>query len=280
MIPLTKSVNVLPRPFVRGLRNAWLGVLDLRDRLLGLRNDLTPPRRLHYVGDGDSKATGRTFLEYFVDIGKLGPEEAVLDIGCGTGRMAIPLLDYLDNAGRYIGFDVSPDAIRWCRDHLAVRNTRFAFVHADIRNLEYNPHGAIAASDFTFPCGNQSIGFAFATSVFTHLRPDDVQQYLSEISRVLKPAGTALLTFFIIDEMARRLINDKRASLNFTVNLGDFFTIDRQTPERAIAYSEAQLMRFLREAKLALVSPIHYGSWSGRPQECLTMQDMVVVRRA
>jgi hypothetical protein len=67
---------------------------------------------------------------------------------------------------------------------------------------------------------------------------------------------------------------------NFDIDLTDFFTIDRQTPERAIAYSESQLLEFLREAGLCLVPPIHHGSWSDRPEECLGLQDVVVVERA
>lgn len=107
-------VHTLPRPLVRGFRNLWLGVLDFRDRLFGLRDDLSPPRRLHFVGDGDFKAIGQAFVAHFVKICSLKPDEAVLDIGCGTGRMAIPLLRYFDVSGAYVGFDVSRDAIRWC----------------------------------------------------------------------------------------------------------------------------------------------------------------------
>jgi SAM-dependent methyltransferase len=279
MRQFVKYMRALPRPLVRGLRNLSLGLLDLRDRLIGLRDDLIPPRQLHFVGGGDFKAIGQAFVGHFVQICSLKPDETVLDIGCGTGRMAIPLLRYLDGSGAYVGFDVSREAIRWCRDHITSRNALFSFVHADIRNMEYNANGGIAASEYIFPCGDESIDFAFATSVFTHLRANDVKRYLSEIRRVLKPAGRAMLTFYIIDEMARRLMDDDKASLNFDVNLMDCFTIDGRTPERAIAYSESQLMEFLREAKLAPIAPVHYGSWSGRPS-MLDAQDVVVVKKA
>lgn len=145
--------------------------------------------------------------------------------------------------------------------------------------MEYNADGAIAASEYIFPCDNESIDFAFATSVFTHLRANDVKQYLSEIRRVLKPTGRAMLTFFMIDELARRLMGDNKASLNFDVNLMDCFTIDRQTPERAIAYSELQLIELLQEAKLSLIPPVYNGSWSGR-SNTLDTQDVIVVKKA
>jgi SAM-dependent methyltransferase len=279
MSRVAKFVHALPRPIVRALRDAWLGVLDLRDRFLGSRDDLTPPRRLHFVGGGDFKVIGQVFLGHFVRVCGLRPEETVLDIGCGTGRMAIPLLGYLDRSGAYVGFDVSREAVRWCQDHITSRNPAFTFVHADIRNLEYNANGAISASRYAFPCGDESIDFAFATSVFTHLRADDVTHYLGEIRRVLKPAGRAMLTFFIIDDVARRLMADGKASLNFDVDLADCFTIDEKTPERAIAYPESRIMALLREAGLVLVPPVYFGSWSGRPG-MLDTQDLIVVSRA
>jgi ubiquinone/menaquinone biosynthesis C-methylase UbiE len=277
---LVEYLHKLPRPFVRWLRDCWLGLLDLRDRLLFRRDDLTPPRRLHYVGGGDFKASGQEFLGHFVQVGGLKPGAAVLDIGCGTGRMAIPLLQFLDGFGSYIGFDISCRAIRWCRDRITSRNPRFSFIHADIRNLEYNPRGKLNAAKFVFPCDDRSIDFAFATSVFTHLLPDDVEQYLAEIRRVLRPTGRALLTWFVLDETAQRDMTSGKGCLNFNVKLPRFSTIDRQTPERAIAYPEPHLLEFLQRARLALVPPIHYGSWSGRSADCLTMQDVVVVERA
>ncbi len=278
MSQLSKYVNFLPRPLVLGLRNVVLGALDLRDRFIS-KDDLVPPRRLHFVGGGDFKSIGQLFLGHFVGACGLEPDEAVLDIGCGTGRMAIPLLQYLGERGTYVGFDISRDAIRWCKENITRRNSRFSFVHADIRNLEYNRSGNIAASQYIFPCGDASVDFAFATSVFTHLRANDVRRYLSEIRRVLKAHGRAMLTFYVVDDVARRMMVEPNSIFNFDVKLDDCLTIDGQTPERAIAYSESQMADFLREANLALVKPILFGSWSGRPS-MLEAQDVIIVKRA
>lgn len=101
----------------------------------------------------------------------------------------------------------------------------------------------------------------------------EVTQYLSEIRRVLTPYGRAMLT------VSRGLTESGRSTLNFSVNLHDCFTIDYRTPERAIAYSEAQLMALLQAAKLRLIAPVYYGSWSGRPS-MLDAQDVVIVNKA
>jgi len=97
----------VPRSVVRMARQIYLAALDALDRVAGRSDELIPPRTLHFVGGGDFRSVGNAFLGHFREIGKLGPNECVLDIGCGTGRMAVPLLGYLGERGSYIGFDVS-----------------------------------------------------------------------------------------------------------------------------------------------------------------------------
>ncbi|MCT4572638.1 class I SAM-dependent methyltransferase, partial [Bacillus thuringiensis] len=57
---------------------------------------LPPPELVQYVG-GDFKKVGKEFLKHFIQIGALKPNEKVLDVGCGVGRMAVPLLNYLND---------------------------------------------------------------------------------------------------------------------------------------------------------------------------------------
>ena len=55
-----------------------------------------------------------------------------------------------------------------------------------------------------FPCADNSFDLVFLTSVFTHMFAGDVENYLSEISRVLKPGGKCLITWFLLDEVSRK----------------------------------------------------------------------------
>ena len=48
---------------------------------------------------------GRRFLEQFVALGGLKPDHHVLDVGCGIGRMALPLTTFLSAGGEYREFD-------------------------------------------------------------------------------------------------------------------------------------------------------------------------------
>jgi 2-polyprenyl-3-methyl-5-hydroxy-6-metoxy-1,4-benzoquinol methylase len=71
------------------------------------RKNMVPPRTMyHFVGDGDYKAVGMEFRNLFTQYGGLKPEHRVLDVGCGIGRMAVPLTEYLSGPGEYRGFDI------------------------------------------------------------------------------------------------------------------------------------------------------------------------------
>src|SRR5690348_3639880 len=82
--------------------------------LAGNRFMPAPPTELMLCGDGDFRAIGAEFLGHFVRLADLGPHERVLDLGCGVGRMAVPLTQYMSDVGSYIGVDVARDGIEWC----------------------------------------------------------------------------------------------------------------------------------------------------------------------
>jgi ubiquinone/menaquinone biosynthesis C-methylase UbiE len=110
---------------------------------------------------------GEVVLQYFVELGGLTPDEAVLEPGCGTGRMAEPVSRYL-TTGSYDGFDVVREAIEQCETRIMQPNFRFR--HVDVLNRFYNPEGRIQPDEFQFPYPDESFDFVFLTSVFTRYR--------------------------------------------------------------------------------------------------------------
>ena len=248
-----------------------LRALDVRDRVSGRADRLVPPRRLDFAGHSDFVETGDEFLGHFVELGGLQPHHAVLDVGCGIGRMARPLVGYLDAQGSYDGFDVNREAVGWCRRRYG-RHDNFRFQVADLYNRRYNPQGAHAATDYRFPYDDGSFDFAIATSVLTHLLETEAEHYLEEIKRVLKPDGRALVTFFLLTEDSRRLIKEGRSALAFLDPDDHVSVVDADLPEEAVAYDEA----WVRE-RLA-VQEVRYGSWCGR-DEHVSFQDLVLATR-
>jgi len=258
--------------------SARLRALDLRDRYLSRppRGDpLVPPRRLDFVGHSDFAATGDEFLGHFVTLAGLKPDERVLDIGCGIGRMARPLAGFLSERGSYDGFDINASGIAWCRERYSA-HPNFRFVLADLYNGRYHPEGSQRASEFRFPYEDESFDFALATSVWTHLLADEADRYLGETARVLVPGGRALITFFLLDEGSRAAIAAGRAALAFGACDGDVAVVDPEVPEEAVAFSARWLHDAFDRHGLRR-RDAHPGSWRGGPG--LSYQDLLIVQR-
>jgi ubiquinone/menaquinone biosynthesis C-methylase UbiE len=267
----------IPKP-VRGfVKNLYLGALDFSDAA-ARRRDMTPPRSMNFVGDGDYKAVGLEFRTLFTEYGGLKPEHRVLDVGCGIGRMAVPLTGYLSADGEYQGFDIVKKGIEWCQENITSRHPNFYFSHFDIHNNDYNPHGVYQASSHKFPYENGSFDFVFLTSVFTHMFPPDMENYLNEISRVLKKGGTCFITFFLMNEESQSLIRKNLSTQNFVHEIAGCFTTTVESPEAAIAFPEPYIRGVFGKFGLFINEPIHYGSWCGRAK-FLSYQDIVIARK-
>lgn len=250
-----------------------LRALDLRDTVSRRRDRLVPPRRLDFVGHSDFAATGDEFLAHFVELAGLQPDERVLDVGCGIGRMARPLAGYLGDAGSYDGFDVNAEGIRWCERRYR-RHSNFRFQVADLFNARYNPEGSQRADEFRFPYEDAGFSFVFATSIFTHLLEADATRYVAESARVLAPGGRLFATFFLLDHDSRAQIAQGRAGLAF-LDAGERVAIlDEALPEEAVAYDAEWVLEALRHNGLDLTA-VHPGSWSGR-EDFVSFQDIVV----
>jgi ubiquinone/menaquinone biosynthesis C-methylase UbiE len=117
----------------------------------------------------------------------------VLDLGCGTGRLAIALSDV---PVTYVGLDVVSSCIEFCQRTFAPWKN-FSFVHHDIRNNCYNPNGLIEHSAATLPFPSKEFDSVAAISVFTHIGTAQARdQHLKEVHRVLRPGGQFFCTWF------------------------------------------------------------------------------------
>ncbi|MEK1853268.1 MAG: class I SAM-dependent methyltransferase, partial [Phyllobacterium sp.] len=143
----------------------WLMNAVLRNRFLPC-----PDPDSIFVGDGNFQAVGAEFLGHFIRKGGLLPESRVLDIGCGIGRMAVPLTQYLDTEkGSYRGIDPVSGGINWCQKMISAAYPNFEFRHLDIAHSLYNPKGAINGLELVLPFESRQFDFIIMTSVVTHL---------------------------------------------------------------------------------------------------------------
>jgi SAM-dependent methyltransferase len=195
----------------------------------------------------------------------LKPDHSVLDIGCGFGRVAIQLTRILKSHADYLGFDVVAEEIDWCKANISTKYPNFQFRHIDAHNAHYNPKGHHRASEVPLPIDDGlQFDLAFLFSVFTHMRPADVEHYLREIHRHLKPSGILFASFFLINSDSSRYMRAGKGQFRFTRTEERYYTPYDTEHERAIAYDEEDVFRMLASAGFARDKVI-YGNWAGRP---------------
>jgi cyclopropane fatty-acyl-phospholipid synthase-like methyltransferase len=130
----------------------------------------------HY---GVARATGlQEGTEYTADIEQVCAATGftlkgrVLDIGCGTGRIAVLV------KGSYVGADITPAMVE------------YALAHGRSARLIEGPESFdVALPDF--------FDRITMLSVFTHVSREVRRAYLAVIARLLKPEGEALVDIFI-----------------------------------------------------------------------------------
>lgn len=206
----------LPLSIVQMFRKIYYMPIDTVEKLKG-RDSLIPPRSMISFAPGGQgfEKKGEEFKSYFLDMGQLQTNGRVLDVGCGVGRMAVPLTSYLSQQGEYCGFDTVRRNIKWCHNNITPRFGNFHFQHVDIYNKVYNPNGKCLGKDFQFPYKSDYFDFVFLVSVFTQMLSEDLENYMSEISRVLKQHRRCLITFFLLNNESKRLINVGSSAVDF-----------------------------------------------------------------
>lgn len=124
---------------------------------------------------GDYDAVGALEFLLLKHLG-LQPHHQVIDVGCGSGRLAFQLRDHL--RGGYVGMDVVPELFQYAQKKCDREDWRF-----------------YAAPGTTIPEPDASADFITFFSVFTHLEFEDTFRYLVDAARVLKPGGSIVFSF-------------------------------------------------------------------------------------
>ncbi|MFO7656938.1 MAG: class I SAM-dependent methyltransferase [Bacteroidales bacterium] len=274
---LRKLYYLFPPSIRLIIRRIYYFPIDLYEKVTGKRDNLTPPRGLVFVGYGDFKKTGETLINHVTTHCKLKHNSEVLDIGCGIGRLAVPLTKILSREGRYEGFDIVKQGISWCNRHIKPSYPNFNFMHINLKNDLYNLKTSCEARNFVFPYENNQFDVVISTSVFTHMIPDDVANYLGEIKRVMKNNGKCFATFFLLNNEIKEII-DRRGYFNFPYRFGNYSLLDKNVKEANVAFEEKYLVNELLAAHNLKAENIYYGWWPGKPKETsLGYQDTIII---
>jgi SAM-dependent methyltransferase len=236
-----------------------------------------PPMNLRLMKDSDEQflTSGISLAQLLYRYG-LKSDDALIDVGCSVGRVPVGLLAGSEFHGRYLGFDVMKRQVTWAAQNLAPVAADFRFVHLDAMNDRYNPKGKIPPERVRFPARAAHFDFCCLFSIFTHFYKGDIQQYLHEIHRVLKPGGLVVATWFLYDD--ERLPKAVGSPVYPMAHRLDEVTIyaELSDPLRAIAYEENFVRTMVKNAGLEVVR-IDRGKWAG--EEGDEFQDFMVLRR-
>jgi SAM-dependent methyltransferase len=231
-----------------------------------------------FIGSGDFLAQGKHHLELLKKYASLNDNHAVLDIGCGIGRAAVALTQYLSQGSKYEGFDVVEKGIEWCKKHITKDFPNFNFQYIPLNNDLYHFTDQ-KAEEFEFPYENNSFDTIFLFSVFTHMQPLEVQNYFNEIQRVLKPDGKCLATFFLYDNQVENTISNNNGTYSFAYDRGNYKLMNEKVPSANIAFNETYINEMIEASHLKLKNKI-YGTWANRANNDLfDFQDILVFEK-
>jgi len=195
----------------------------------------------------------------------------ILEIGCGCGRVAFGLSNF--DTISYTGVDIDRISFEESRSNPVLKQLGYRFELMDVFNREYNPSGNFKANSYTFPYPDHNFDVIFLVSVFTHMLSSDVERYIQEISRMLKPGGTCMFSTFLMD-FGRSF---ERSELSFIYNENSSYYCSQKVPEKSVGYYLDFFQEKFKENGMVL-SKLIIGGWrksreiksnSGFPQDIL-----------
>lgn len=131
---------------------------------------------------GAFEGMGKLEYELLKYVG-LKPTDAVVDVGCGSGRLAQFLAK--SHQGTYLGVDVIAELVEYAE------------------KLCNRPDWRFQVNDgYSIPAADNSADFVCFFSVFTHLLHEETFAYLQDAKRILKPQGTLVFSFLEFAEAA------------------------------------------------------------------------------
>ena len=135
----------------------------------------------------------------------LGNDSYLIDVGCGSGRLAKPLAEL--PSVRYLGTDIVSALVDYART--SVNRSDWTFKTVD---------------DLAIPEKDAVADMVCFFSVFTHLLHEQSYIYLEEAKRVLKPGGTVVLSFLEFNmafhwNVFEATINDARGANQHPLNV-------------------------------------------------------------
>jgi ubiquinone/menaquinone biosynthesis C-methylase UbiE len=130
----------------------------------------------------------RALRETILRLARVTAGESMLDVGCGTGTLALAARRLVGPAGKVVAIDASPQMVERAR-----RKARGARLEVEFREA---PAQAL-------PFGDGRFDLVTSTVMLHHLPRSERETSAREMARVLKPGGRALAVDFASSSKAQ-----------------------------------------------------------------------------
>lgn len=120
--------------------------------------------------------------ERFIEALRLRPNTSVLEIGCGTGRLAVRVIPYCSG---YVGVDVSPKTVEKAKEHIGQNDT-----------------ANIICGDFLSYAFSERFDVVYSSLTFMHIR--NKKKAIRKVAAVLQDHGRVVLS---LDKNRRKHID-------------------------------------------------------------------------
>jgi SAM-dependent methyltransferase len=162
----------------------------------------------HQAIGGEWETHGDLQRDFLVKHG-LKPSDRLLDLGCGTGRLARKIVPYLD-VGKYTGADISPRVLAHARqigfsEGWAERLPEFVQIDTEDGTLR------------TMQCAEFDL--IWSHSVWTHLPSEAIDALLGTLDAVMAPGARYLFTYKRGDGATRTGLKQWKYSESFLSDL-------------------------------------------------------------
>lgn len=141
----------------------------------------SPEEYRGFVG-GMWEEMGQLQLDFLTGQG-LKPSDKFLDVGCGSLRAGVRLVDYLE-PGHYFGIDISHQVLTAGYEHELSDEQRTRL-----------PASNLHATDRFDADFGERFDMAIAQSVFTHMSLSHIRLCLYRVAKVMRSGGTFYATF-------------------------------------------------------------------------------------
>jgi len=227
---------------------------------------------------------------------------AVFDFGCAfspigqayaTENKLFPEID------TYLGVDIDPLAINWCRRITALK-PEFAYARYDAEHEKYFAIKTECGDSVNRPAqfgelallfGQRKFNLQISSSVFTHLYLDEFCEFLTAVVEHMSANAVLFNSVFLIDERfqaastrvgARLGRPDRGFVLSPAQGLGGgCYITSPENPRASIGYGQKDLFDRLKAFRGVKCEAVLYGDWCGVQSVPLgpSYQDWIVLRK-